>query len=148
MKEPTPELTEAVCKSVRLGNHIEVAAAAHGVARRTLTKWLAAGHAEESGLFATFADSVLAAESECEQRIVKGLMDMLESWPQGALQFLEKRYPDRWGKGSEVASVKRAEAAGKEAPTVEISAAVLADLLRRQGYEVTAPKATGEKRDE
>lgn len=148
MKEPTPELTEAVCKSVRLGNHIEVAAAAHGVPRRTLTKWLAAGHAEESGAHQAFADAVLAAESSCEQRVVHGLMQMLESWPQGALQFLERRYPDRWGKGSEVASVKRAEAAGKEAPTVEISAAVLADLLRRQGYEVTAPKATGEKRDE
>jgi hypothetical protein len=44
-----------------------------------------------------------------------------------------------------VASVKRAEAAGKEAPTVEISAAVLADLLRRQGYEVTAPRVKADE---
>lgn len=95
-----------------------------------------------------FADAVLKAESACETKIVASLMSLLESWPQGSLQFLEKRYPDRWGKGNEVASVKRAESAGKEAPQVEVSAAVLADLLRRHGWEVVAPKALEKKRDE
>lgn len=92
-----------------------------------------------------FADAVLAAESECERTIVKNLAEILSTWPQGSMQFLERRFPDRWGKGSETASIERAKNAGKEAPTVEVSAAVLADLLRRQGYEVTAPKGKADE---
>ena len=138
--EPSAELTESVCNRIRSGNHIEVAAAASGIPRRTLTKWLELGRAEGAeGVLRDFAQRVSDEESACEATVVEGLYMALQNWPQGAMQFLAQRWPDRWGKGAEVAAVKRAENEGKTVPTAEVAESVVAELLARRGWKVTPP---------
>lgn len=105
----TPARMEAIVKCLRRGNYRKVAALKAGISERTLVAWLAAGRANldavEAGTeqlddMGRFLQRVEKAEAAAEEWIVdKALKLAVDAGkPDVLLKFLERRYPDRWGR--------------------------------------------------
>lgn len=98
----TPELQERICRLVREGNYLRVAALATGIHEATLYRWLADGEAEKSGIYREFYVALKRAEAEAEARMVARIETAaVETW-QAAAWYLERKYADRWGRRERV----------------------------------------------
>lgn len=105
----TPARLDAIVKCLRGGNYRKVAALKAGISERTLIAWLAAGRANLDAVEAGTEDlddmgrfllRVEKAEAAAEEWIVdKALKLAVDAGkPEVLLKFLERRYPDRWGR--------------------------------------------------
>ena len=93
-----PEVQERVLTAIRAGNHAHVAAEYAGISASTLYRWLQRGEASRRGAYREFVEAVRKAERESEVRAVAMLQrHMEESW-QAAMTYLERKYPERWGR--------------------------------------------------
>ncbi|MEZ4376226.1 MAG: hypothetical protein R3B07_35810 [Polyangiaceae bacterium] len=91
----TPEIHQRMVVMLRVGNFRETAAAACGIAARTMRDWLKRGAADEEP-FATFADDCLAAEAEAEARGVAAIAKAGEKDWRALAWILERRSAKRW----------------------------------------------------
>lgn len=105
----TLETTEALLDAVADGLHPETAAKVAGVAPRTVRGWVSkaeedieAGHPSE---YVTFLFKLYQAETIVESSAVSKWKHYFEGdkgdW-RAIATFLERRFPERWGKKSEV----------------------------------------------
>lgn len=94
----TPEVAQAICAAVAAGNFRQVAARAAGVSPRTLGDWLAKGKAQATGPYADFLRAVLRAEQDAEMAMVKRVVEAASQDAKHAEWFLERKFPDRWGR--------------------------------------------------
>lgn len=93
----TPEVQEAICLSLRLGNFRETAAAQAGVSSRTLRNWLRAAAEGKDPVYVAFAQALDLAEATGETRDVAKMRQAGgEDWRSIAWR-LERRFPKRWG---------------------------------------------------
>lgn len=103
----TDELSKAICDNVRLGSWAETAAAAAGVSRMTICRWLRAGKkaaskpvskrtADEKRL-AKFSEDMAIAAAESEMLDIARIAQAGQTVWQACAWRLERRYPDRWG---------------------------------------------------
>lgn len=98
----TPEVQEKIVSVIRAGNYCSIATEYAGITRRTYFRWLRRGMDEGSGIYWDFAQAVQKAESEAEIRAVATIQQhMTKSW-QAAMTFLERKYPERWGRKSRI----------------------------------------------
>jgi hypothetical protein len=95
--EREPELATRIITYIKAGSYAETAAAAAGVNRSTLHRWLKRG-AEGEEPFATFADSVEGALAEAELRDVIRLDKAGDEDWRAVAWKLERRNPKRWGR--------------------------------------------------
>ena len=96
--ELTPEVQEKICNAIRAGNYYEAACAYAGIGYSTFREWMVKGEKAKSGKYREFAETVKRAEHEAEVRMVAMWQKhMPENW-QAIATFLERRYPDRWGR--------------------------------------------------
>ncbi len=94
----TPELQEALVQAIRAGNYAAVAVQYAGISRSTFYRWMQRGQRAKSGLYCEFFEAIRRAESQAEVRAVAILQGhMKDSW-RAAMTFLERKYPDRWGR--------------------------------------------------
>ena len=94
----TPEIQKKIIEAVKAGNYYEAACAYAGVSYSTLRGWIVKGEKAKSGKYLKFLEAVRQAEAEAEARIVlQWQKAMPEDW-RAAQAFLERRYPERWGK--------------------------------------------------
>ena len=95
----TPETQEKIVNAIADGNYLETAAALGGVTYTTLWNWMKKGESASSGIYLEFFEAVKRAEAEAESlrvsRIDKAGME--GNW-QADAWYLERRYPDRWGR--------------------------------------------------
>ena len=95
----TPETQEKIVSAIAEGNYLETAAAIGGVSATTFFRWLQEGEQATAGLKRDFWEAVKKAEAEAEalrvSRISKAGKD--GNW-QADAWYLERRYPERWGK--------------------------------------------------
>ena len=100
----TPELQDKIVKVIRAGNYACVAAEFACIGETTFYRWLEQGEAEESGPYREFREAVKSAEREAEIRAVATVQGhMGKSW-QAAMTFLERKFPQRWGRRLDVTS--------------------------------------------
>lgn len=98
----TPETSEAICRAIRAGNYREVAARHAGVGHSTLYSWLEKGEARLEP-YADFREALQKAEADAEVHAVAIVRQaMPESW-QAAMTYLERKFPDRWGRRERLA---------------------------------------------
>jgi hypothetical protein len=99
----SPERVEAILAMLRAGNTRSAAAAAAGVDRSQLWRWMARD--------ATFRNAIEKAEAEAKLRFV-GQIDraVTDGTWQAAAWWLERRRPDAWGKRERVDLTVRREA--------------------------------------
>ena len=95
----TPELIEKLIPSIEAGNYIETVCQAHGISRNTYYLWLKKGEsAKAKTIYRYFYDMVKDAEARAEARLIEEWRDKLKESPTNYKDFLERRYPERWGK--------------------------------------------------
>lgn len=91
-----------IVSAISKGNTREVAAAAAGIHRATLFNWLAAGEKAKRGQYFDFLDAVKRAEAGAIVAMVGVVRHAgAQSW-QAAAWWLERRYPDEWGRKDRV----------------------------------------------
>jgi hypothetical protein len=98
----TPEVRERIVQAILAGNYFETACQFAGVATATGYEWLARGEGRDQRRprnreFAEFAEAVGQAEAQAEVHTVALIRQGLPDNPRLALDFLARRYPDRWG---------------------------------------------------
>lgn len=98
----TPERQEKITQAILAGNYFETACRYAGIGESTGYEWLARGegkHArrKQNALYAQFAEAVRQSEAQTEVRAVALIQQGLPKNPRLALDFLARRFPDRWG---------------------------------------------------
>lgn len=93
----TPELTEAICVRLRLGNYLEVAAAAEGVNRDTLFSWFRRAR-DGNRTFLAFITAANAAIAVGEGLDLESIDRGAKGDWRAAAWRLERRASRRWGK--------------------------------------------------
>ena len=109
----TPELTKAVCDSLEIGCYFDTSCVLAGISEQQAYLWIqrgkkAIGEGRTETAYAAFAEAVDRASKKCEKtyasiirvaaagepiRTTHHQMD-----PRIALEFLSRRYPDRYGR--------------------------------------------------
>jgi transposase len=142
----TPETVEAICNALRDGLYAVTAARLAKIDEVTLYRWLEQG---EKGVepYAAFRQSVKEAEAKAEQDALKTAragatgteMNPGPHWT-SAMTFLERRWPDRWGKRDP----QRAELSEleKKCKQLEIETAEAKLALLKAGTNIDAPTLT------
>lgn len=95
-----PEIQEKLLEGLRSGLYMEQAARMAGIDVSTLRRYVERGKRQEVGLYRKFYEAVQAAEAEVEDEKLQQLFRVAERadhW-QGYAWFLERRFPDRWGR--------------------------------------------------
>lgn len=95
----TPETQKKIVDAISEGNYLETAAAIGGVTYTTLNNWMKKGESTSSGAYVEFLEAVKKAEAEAEALRVSRISKAGKegNW-QADAWYLERRYPDRWGK--------------------------------------------------
>jgi len=94
----TPELIEKMIPAIEAGNYIETVWQAHGICKATYYGWIKKGEKRKSGIYLDFLNAVRLAEARAEQRLIEEWREKLKESPTNYKDFLERRYPERWGK--------------------------------------------------
>jgi hypothetical protein len=119
---------------VRAGTTIDVAAAAVGVNRATLYRWLKAGEKARKGTHTReLRDRVERARADSESLLVAriGQAASKGSW-QAAAWLLERRFPERWMKPTERPLPETPAPAADERQLDEDPFADVVDLAKRR----------------
>lgn len=94
----TPEVQKRLVEAIKAGNYYEAACGFAGIHYSTFREWMIRGEKAKSGKFREFYEAIKKAENEAEVRMVaQWQQHMPENW-QAIATFLERRYPDRWGR--------------------------------------------------
>ncbi|HZU76708.1 MAG TPA: hypothetical protein VFA70_08085 [Dehalococcoidia bacterium] len=100
MARPTKfnrERAQRAVEAVRAGNYMVVAARLAGISESTLYEWLERGRAGRAP-YAEFAREVERARAEAEARMLLVVQTAARLHWQAAAWFLERAFPDRWGR--------------------------------------------------
>jgi hypothetical protein len=106
----TPEIAASIVQLIREGNYPVIAARSLGVNERTFKNWLSSGErdvergepsqTDPEGLMLELYLEVEMAEAVFETGMVKTIKERIDAnknWT-GHMTYLERRFPDRWGK--------------------------------------------------
>lgn len=94
----TEEVKNRLLDALRMGNYYDAACAYAGIHYYTFRLWMAKGEKAKSGEFFEFFEAVKEAENEAEARTVLLWQKAIPKDWRAAQGFLERRYPERWGK--------------------------------------------------
>jgi hypothetical protein len=96
-----------ILAAVRQGNFPSTAASIAGINEATFKKWRDHGRTDyendEETDYAQFYVDLLVAEGQLEQRFVSPVTEAAEKDSKVAMNFLERRFPARWGPRARVA---------------------------------------------
>ncbi len=110
----TPAVQKTICKAIKAGAKLEIAARAAGIGARTLDEWLKHGRDElqadpdASGPCAAFVSEVMIASAKFEQELIGIIRKEAPKTWQAAAWLLERKFPQRY------ARVDRLRASGDE----------------------------------
>lgn len=130
----TRKLIEDAEKLIKLGNYNTTVCQYLGIHQSTWYKWLKEGEKAKSGLKKEFFERIKSAESHAEIRNVQLIQQSAnESW-QAAAWYLERKFPDRWGKKEKVdANVNHSGSINKNIDLSQLSVEELRKLAQLDG---------------
>jgi len=94
----TEEVKDKLVKAIGQGNYYEAACAYAGIDYSTFRNWMNKGEEENDGEYFDFFEAIKKAESAAELRLVQEWQKHIPNSWQAIATFMERRYPDRWGK--------------------------------------------------
>lgn len=99
----TPEAQRIITNAVAEGSHLSVACRAAGITYSNFAHWRKRCEEgdETAQRFADFFDDIKRASSVAEIMALSKLKEGEQGW-QSLAWFLERRFPDRWGKRDKV----------------------------------------------
>ena len=98
----TPEVQEIIVDGINAGLTLVLTCARAGVTYATFYRWLEKGEAAKSGVFCEFFDAVSRAKADSALRLVSQITLQAPTDWRAAAFLLERRFPDDYGKRSEV----------------------------------------------
>jgi len=103
----TPETQKKIVAAIQAGCYMETAAAFAGIDRATLHRWLKRGRradpeAEDEGIYRDFCAVIARALAQSEVADVTVLSLAAKADWRAAAWRLERKFPDRWGRRSEI----------------------------------------------
>jgi hypothetical protein len=110
----TPAVQSRLCQAIAAGNGYQVACRYAGIGYQTFRTWMLLGQKAREEKFREFREAVQQAEAQAEMRLVALWQAQVpENW-QAARDFLERRFPARWGRRG------RRELAGRHGKPMEL----------------------------
>ena len=128
----TPDRQRVLVDAIRAGNFYEVACAAADVDYSTFRRWMVAGEEGRGKAYSEFREAITRAESAAERDALTHLQNAMPADWRAAMAFLERRYPDRWGRRDRVAVDQQVQAR----VAVEETPDALIERLQRQHPEL------------
>lgn len=128
----TPELLEKISGYVEAGNFVDIACQACGINRSTYYRWKNRGETNNKGIYHDFCNTIKKAEAVGEVSHVEKIREGKSGW-QSSAWWLERRFPDRWGKVDRVDLTSKGEGINRSIKLEELSNDDLnriADILR------------------
>ena len=98
----TEEKIQLASKLIGAGNTIQTIFGALGISKQTWYNWLNKGEKAKSGIYRELWEEVQKAESRAETRYVTIIAQAAEENWQAAAWWLERKYPERWGRKDKV----------------------------------------------
>jgi hypothetical protein len=98
----TPDVQKRICDAVSAGNYYEPACLYAGISYQSLRNWIQRGEKAKSGIYFEFVEALTRAEAECEVRMVAQWRSAMPTDWRAIRDFLERRYPERWGRKERV----------------------------------------------
>ena len=96
----TPEVIAGFRQIILEGNFRAVAAKRLGIGQRTFHRWMALGKKYPDGVYGRLRQAVLEAEAAAERLAVRGVLLAGHTEDARHLEWwLERKYPERWGRG-------------------------------------------------
>lgn len=94
------KLIEEAAKLIKSGNYASVVCKYFGIDESTWYRWLEKGERikNENNIYRKFFNAIKKAEATAEGRNVAIIQDAAQTTWQAAAWYLERKYPDRWGK--------------------------------------------------
>ena len=121
----TPEQRKQLVELVAAGNYLSAAARAVGMPWRTVMEWMQRGRETGKEPYGSFFLAVREAEAKAEVRDVALIRLAARNTWQAAAWYLERKYPDRWGRRDVVKHDGTIET--KNTQAVDLSLQILAD---------------------
>lgn len=98
----TPNILQKVSRGIQLGNFNEVVAVLAGISPASYYSWLKRGKEDmaqgRTSRYTEFLETVLEAEAQMEVELVSMLHEHLDGNPKLTMDFLSRRFPERWSK--------------------------------------------------
>jgi len=95
----TPKLRKEIVSLIKAGCFIEMTCALVGINKSTYYAWMKRGkESKRRTHLRTFYDEVTRAHAICELRMVKIISKAAEEDWRASAWFLERKFPQRWGK--------------------------------------------------
>ena len=94
----TEEVKDKLVKAISQGNYYEAACSYAGIAYSTFREWMNRGEQENGTEYSDFMEAIKKAEAAAELRMVQEWQKHVPNNWQAIATFMERRYPDRWGK--------------------------------------------------
>lgn len=94
----TEERQERILQAIRAGNYIETAALHAGISEGTFHRWMQEGERAKTGKKREFYEAVKKARADAETRTVAIISNAMPTSWQAAAWWLERSFPDRWGR--------------------------------------------------
>lgn len=98
----TPEVQKRLCDAIRAGNYYEAACAYAGIDYSTFRRWMKKGEGQKRGKYREFCEAVTRAELEAEARLVAQWQQHMPNDYRAIRDFLERRFPERWGRREKI----------------------------------------------
>jgi transposase len=98
----TPEVVKRLTEAIRDGNYYEAACGYAGITYTTFRNWMIKGENAKSGKYREFFEAIMQAECEAEVRMVAQWQQHMPEDYRAIRDFLERRFPDRWGRKDKV----------------------------------------------
>src|SRR3972149_1199676 len=105
----TPERIKSSTDLIGIGNYATVAAQAAGISDATYYNWLKRGRDGEKP-FLDFLEAIKKAEADRETYRVSHIISASAEHWQAAACWLERKFPERWGRRDKVEFVDSAQA--------------------------------------
>jgi hypothetical protein len=93
-----PATEKRLLEALRDGATYKAACAHAGIDYKTFRSWILRGEEKKSGKFRRFLEAVEKAEHEAEMKCIKAWVSKIDEDWRAAKEFLERRFPEEWGK--------------------------------------------------
>lgn len=94
----TPDVVQRLVKAIEAGNYYEAACAYAGISYGTFRRWMVDGENATRGKYRDFYEAITRAEQTAEVRMVAQWQQHMPMDYRAIRDFLERRFPQRWGK--------------------------------------------------
>lgn len=98
----TDEVQQRIIDGIRLGVHLDVAAAYGGIHYATFRQWMTKGEGQSQGRYREFYEAVTQAERQLEMELVGRVVLASKTDWRAAVELLKRRHTERWGNSTKL----------------------------------------------